>query len=140
MTTKRIFSGAVLGVLLLAGTANAVCIQDQYGGQYELTLDPAHLYAYGTADAVGCDATFYFLTGSVVPLAAGGFALEVTAANPLGDFDNECIATFKLKGQFPNFAWYYDDGYGGQEASWAGCAALIATQSTPPAGQGRRKR
>jgi len=93
------------------------CLQDQYGNQYNFEVDSAHKYVYGYVIAAQeCDAKVWYLTGSYV-----GKNLELTAANPLGDNDTKCVPTFKIKGRFPNAAWYYVDGYGDQEFQWSPC-------------------
>jgi len=62
---------------------------------------------------------------------SGGTKLELTAVNPLGDGDPNCIPTYKLKGTYPNMAWYYTFEYGDQEFTFTSCAT-----GQKPAGPG----
>lgn len=113
-----------LGLLAAAASSEAVCVQDQFGNQYNFTVDAAHKYVYGTVTAVqGCEAETWTLIGSYT---TSPLVTELTAANPLGDFDgNGCISEYKLKGNYPNFAWYYFDGYGAQESAFVACGAPV---------------
>ncbi len=119
---------AFAGVALLyAGTAGAMCVQDQYGNQYNFVVDTINSYVYGSMiSAQGCDAPTWYLTGSYYPDAGPGPQYELTAANPLGDADSSCIATYKIKGTYPNGAWYYTSGYGGQEFTFVSCGVAGA--------------
>lgn len=124
------------GLVLVATAALAgdLCLQDQYGNQYDFVIDSEHRYVYGTMTSVqGCDAPVWPLLGSYV---GGPLTVELTAANPLGDGDFACISEFKLKGQYPNFAWYYDTGYGAQESAWVSCGAAVPED--PAVGGARR--
>lgn len=121
----------VLGLGMLAGAASAqaVCLQDQFGNQYNFTIDASHKYVYGTVTAVqGCESQTWVLIGSYT---SGPLVVELTAANPLGDFDGGgCISEYKLKGNYPNFAWYYADGYGAQESTFVACGAAVLHEGT----------
>ena len=116
----------LLGVILLALasgplSAQSMCLQDQYGNQHNFEFDFVHNYVYGTTTmAQGCDEPNWVLIGSWVK-QPGGAVVELTAANPLGDADIGCISEFKLKGNYPNFAWYYAFGYGSQESTYVDC-------------------
>lgn len=136
---KKVFFAvflAVLGFALMAGSSEAMCIQDQYGNQYDFTVDSTHKYLYGVMySAQGCNAAVWYLTGSYN--AGGGPPYELTAANPLGDGD-VCVATYKIKGTYPGGAWYYTTGYGGQEFTFVNCGAPAAASVDPSKG-GTRK-
>ena len=96
----------------------ASCLIDQFGNKYEFTIDKDHKYVYGTVTNVQCGDTWP-LSGSYVK-KAGFFQLELTAANP-NDGD-ACVPIYKLKGAYPNAAWYYVTGYGDQEFTYTVCA------------------
>jgi hypothetical protein len=98
------------------------CLQDQYGDQWNFFTDFDHRSFAGTVTmAQGCaDPTFHMI-GSYVRRV---FAF--TAINPLGDGDPNCIATFMVKGAYPNSAWFYDTGFGAQEFTWAMCGTTPA--------------
>ncbi|MBI5444582.1 MAG: hypothetical protein HY900_25630 [Deltaproteobacteria bacterium] len=123
-----------LTVAVVAGRAQTLCLQDQYGNQYNFTVDRTQTYVYGTTIGAGCGAVEWPITGSFVQ--QDGIILELTASNPLGVSDN-CVLTYKLKGKYPYAAWYYEDGYGGQEFTWADCAPTTTLESQ--SGQGRLK-
>jgi hypothetical protein len=106
--------------VLPAALLGNVCLQDQYGNQYSFALDQEHGYLYGTVGNSQCAGAPWPLTGSYVQTAEG-LLLELTAANP--DPTAGCVATYKLKGLFPRFAWYYDFGYGAQESAYTACGS-----------------
>ena len=113
---------------LSTAAAVAMCIQDQYGNQYDFTIDYTNNYLYGTVTmAQGCDATVWYVTGSYY--GGGGPPYELTAANPLGDADLFCVTTFKIKGIYPDGEWYYTTGYGAQPFTWLPCGAPAADTS-----------
>ncbi|CAN5324807.1 hypothetical protein BH20ACT24_BH20ACT24_16220 [soil metagenome] len=117
------------------GFAGSKCVQDQYGNQYEFTVDAANRYLYGTMHSgQACEASDWHLLGSYVN-AGGRLVYELTASNPLGDSDAGCIPAFKIKGVWPHGAWFYPTGYGDQEFRWTSCGA----KPTPPASGGARK-
>jgi hypothetical protein len=102
--------------------AGLVCLQDQYGIQYSFTVDQEHQYVYG--EAAGGQLTGvapWPLTGSYV-VTADGLLLELTAANPEAP-GSTLVRTYKLKGLFPRFAWYYETGYGAQESAYVTCGS-----------------
>ena len=123
-----------LAMLMPAVASAQNCLQDQYGNQYVFTVDSAHKYLYGQAlMAQGCSAPTWTMLGSYT---TGPVGIELTASNPLGNSDPFCIQTFKLKGNYPNFAWYYDFGYGNQEATFATC---LTTPTADPSSGGVRR-
>lgn len=132
---KALVFAVGFGLLGMATSSHARCVQDQYGNQYNFTVDTAHKYLYGTVTSVqGCEADTWTLIGSYTN---GPLVVELTGANPHGDFDAEgCIAQFKLKGNYPNFAWYYADGYGAQESQFVECGAPV--RRDPKSGGVRR--
>jgi len=103
---------------------SAFCVFDQAGNQYSFSrdlTDPQGNYLLGTVtNNQGCASTTWYLLGSFV--RSGGTKLELTAVNPLGDHDPNCVPTYKLKGTYPNMAWYYTFGYGDQEFAFTSCA------------------
>ncbi|UCG44888.1 MAG: hypothetical protein JSV58_05720, partial [Candidatus Bathyarchaeota archaeon] len=125
------FCTSGLATFQTEGIPTHACLQDQYGNVYDFEVDLDHNYIYGLFYSnQGCDAPIWPLTGS---FARGeGWMIELTGANPLGDSDPSCVPVFKVKGIYPNAAWYYADGYGGQEFTWTHCGAAI----TEDAGQG----
>jgi hypothetical protein len=60
--------------------------------------------------------------GHAQTLRAQGIQLELTAANPAGNGDPNCIDVYKLKATYPNAEWYYSFGPGGQPFTYSGCA------------------
>jgi hypothetical protein len=107
---------------LPAALLGSVCLQDQYGNQYSFTVDEQHQYIYGTASSnQGCPTTAWPLTGSYT-LTPQGTLLELTVANADG-VGSLCVPTYKLKGLFPRFAWYYENGYGAQESAYVSCGS-----------------
>lgn len=133
---KKVLVFAIGLALLMPAVASAqMCLQDQFGNQYNFTIDNAHKYVYGTVtNAQGCPGGLWPLTGSYT---TGPLVLELTAANPLGA-DQGCISTYKLKGNYPNFAWYYDFGYGAQESSYVPCGAEAT--ANPEEGGARKEK
>jgi len=123
-------------VCLSVGLASALCIQDQYGNQYDFTVDVPSGYLYGVmVSGQACDAPIWYLTGSYVK--SGGVQYELTPANPLGDADGSCIATYKVKGTYPNGEWFYTGGPGGQAFTFQACiAADTADNASNDAGTG----
>lgn len=114
-----------------------MCVQDQYGNQYNFWIDTAHNYLYGTATIQGCSATVWDLTGSYY--AGFGPPFELTMANPLGTGDPVCVSTAKLKGAYPNGEWYYTTGYGAQPFAFVTCGTAPAADASPKAGSGALK-
>jgi hypothetical protein len=113
----------VISVFMVAeARADAFCVQDQYGNQYNFVTDNLNRYAYGSATMVkttiqDCDTPTYHITGSWVrssrihpQTGTSVINYELTAANPLGDSDVGCVATYKLKGVWPDGEWYYIAG------------------------------
>jgi hypothetical protein len=123
----RILLACIL-VSLMVNIGQAKCVQDQVGNQYEFYVDPAHHYLYGEMrSAQGCDAPVWYLIGAWVP--AGGTKYELTASNPLGDADTHCVPVYKIKGLYPNGAWYYTEGYGDQEFQFVPCGSVVEGDS-----------
>lgn len=114
----------IIGLIVFSMVAGvqAMCIEDQYGNQYDFVIDSTHQYVYGSVHMEqDCDAPIWYLTGSYV--LKNGTQYEATAANPLGDSDTRCTATYKIKGTYPKGAWYYTNGYGGQEFTMGPCVS-----------------
>lgn len=131
---KRIITGLVCLTLLTIGIVAAAtgglfedkvttgtCIQDPYGDQYNIVIDPVHSYVTGTLTIPGAPNTWPIL-GSYV-----GKTVELTMVNPTGD-PNYVVAV-KLKGSFPNASWYYDYGYSGGEFTYTACGAPVTASS-----------
>ena len=104
--------------------AQAACIQDQYGNQYNFTIDQTHAYVYGTVtNAQGCSSSTWNLTGVWSNTPSGG-GLELTASNPTPD---NCVPMYTLKGVYPAFDWFYDTGYGTpQPSTYVACGTQVA--------------
>jgi len=112
------------------------CLQDQYGNQYDFTIDTTHGYLYGTvSNAQSCPASTWSLTGSYVQTTSG-LGIELTAANPNGTSD-PCFPIYTLKGIWPNFDWYYAFGISTiPQARWVACGTPTSDKAT---GKGARK-
>ena len=105
-----------------ASLSTTICVQDQYGNQYTFLVDEANQYVHGTVlSGQGCLTPTWPVTGSYVK-ANGQLVFEVTAANPLGAAGN-CVTTYKLKGAYPSFGWYYENGFGGQLSTFVTCGS-----------------
>lgn len=102
--------------------AEARCSQDQYGNQYTYTLDRTTQSITGTVlNVQNCSVQVWPLIGSYAR-QAGVRVQQLTAANP--DPNSSCVAMYMLKGDYPNFAWFYESGYGAQEATFVACSAI----------------
>lgn len=134
---RALLLAAGLAVFAPAVASAQFCLQDQYGIQYNFTVDSEHKYLYGTATMPGlCTVNVWPVIGSYT---TGPLVVELTAANPLGAGD-ACVNTYKLKGNYPNFAWYYEFGYGAQEATWATCGSAPSADGDGPGGPRRPER
>lgn len=104
-----------------------MCYKDQYDNEYWFDINFAENYAYGVVMmAQNCDAPLWYLQGSFY-ITTSGIEFELSAANPLGDYDTMCVASYKLKGKKVGtnwqFMWYYqDDPYGSQQANLLPCS------------------
>ncbi len=131
---KRLF--CVLGLLMFffvvnsvssVDKANAFCLQDQYGNQYNLSY-VAPFYLYGTVSNGQCTGVWP-VTGSIAySLSSPGLVWEITGATQTAE--SSCIDTFKLKGNYPNFEWYYASGPGGQAATYVPCGSAVTNNSS----------
>jgi hypothetical protein len=114
--------GSTAGVLSAFGeSSKKPCFQDQYGNRYVFTVDAEHHYLYGAAvneSSAQCARKWYLL-GSY----SDDGRYELTATNPLGDGDPPCVPAYKIKGIWPDGAWYYSTGFGNQEFTWATCGS-----------------
>jgi hypothetical protein len=114
--------------------ADGECIQDQYGNKYTLTIDEAHQYITGTISG-GQGGGPWILTGSYVQSSpTDPWIYELTATNSNGKSQPGFVPVFKIKGVQPHGAWYYENGYGGQEFIFAACtaAAVMADAALEP--------
>jgi hypothetical protein len=112
------------------------CVQDQYGNQYKFALDATHQYITGSAtNAQGCSGSTWPLLGSYT-YTEKGILVEFTLVNPSSD--SGCVNAYKLKGIWPNSAWYYEGGYGAQEFTFVPCGTALAADAAK-AGRGARK-
>ena len=127
---------ACLFLALGIGFGQSACLQDQYGNQYNFTVNTATNYVYGSVtNAQGCSGGTWPLIGSYV-VSSTGTALELTASNPLGDTDG-CVSAYMLKGVLPNFQWYYDlPSSNPQPGTWTSCGTAL---SGKPTGKGSLK-
>ncbi len=123
-------------VSVMVDAQSTACLQDQYGNQYNFTIDTVHNYLYGTAtpSSTQCPSPPWALTGSYVQTGAG-LALELTAAMPSGA---SCVPIYTLKGDFPNFDWYYDYGISTtpQQSKFVACGTAVSPKVT---GKGNQK-
>jgi hypothetical protein len=123
------------------GFSNGECIQDQYGYRYTLTIDAAHQYITGTVTG-GQGGGPWILTGSYVQSAPGDpWIYELSVANANGTNQPGFVPVYKLKGVQPYGAWYYQDGFGGQEFTFTSCTAFAgeAEVAQEPLGPGERR-
>jgi hypothetical protein len=105
------------------------CIQDQYGNQYTLRIDPAHQYITGTVGG-GQGGGPWILTGSYVQSGPDDpWIYELTATNSTAG-QNGFVQVFKIKGVQPNGAWYYESGFGNQEFTFVACGAAAPAAET----------
>jgi hypothetical protein len=104
------------------------CIQDQYGNQYNLTIDEAHQFITGTVSG-GQGGGPWVIFGSYVQSSpTDPWVYELTAVNSVPNQPG-FIAAFKIKGVQPQGAWYYDIGFGGQEFTFTACGAAVAAEA-----------
>jgi hypothetical protein len=117
------------------------CVQDQYGNQYNFKLDTAHQYITGSAtNAQGCSGGTWPLLGSYA-YTEKGILVEFTLVNP--SESSSCVDAYKLKGIWPDSAWYYESGYGAQEFTFVPCGTAVKAEATAAAkkkGQGALKK
>jgi hypothetical protein len=113
------------------------CLQDQYGNQYNFTVDKTNTYLYGTVtpSPTQCPSVPWDMTGTFVTTPTG-IGLEITAANP--DPQNRCAPIYTLKGIMPNFQWFYETGVSNppQPGTWVSCGTKT---SDPGTGKGALK-
>ncbi|MFQ6105407.1 MAG: hypothetical protein ACE5OP_14125 [Candidatus Glassbacteria bacterium] len=127
----RLIGLTVVTLFVAASAAGATsCFMDQYGNEYWFDINFAEGYVYGTTEsAQGCDAPTWYLQGSFY-ITTSGIQFELSASNPLGDADNYCIASYKLKGIKVGanweFMWYYQwRDYGDQPGNLVPCSMGI---------------
>jgi hypothetical protein len=118
----------------VTASARATCIQDQYGNQYNFTIDAAQGFVYGNVVAgQSCSTPTWALTGTFSETSSG-VGLELTAANPTTD---DCVAEYTLKGIYPNFDWFYNTGYHTpQPSTYVACGSTVSKEAV---GKGRLK-
>jgi hypothetical protein len=121
-TLFSLLAGFVLASGMVYG--QTACLQDQYGNQYNFTVDETNAYVYGsvTSGPNQCKSSPWNMTGSFVT-GSGGLGFEITAANP--DPSNGCPPIFTLKGIWPNFNWYYVTGVSDQPGTWVACGTKV---------------
>jgi len=113
------------------------CLQDQYGNQYNFTVDKTNTYLYGiVTGGQSCPAAVWPLTGSFVTTSSG-IGLEITSTNPNGTSD-PCVPMYTVKGIMPNFQWYYATGVSSpsQPGTWVSCGTKTSDTAN---GKGARK-
>ena len=123
----------ILALLFTAAAqAQAICLEDQYGDQYTLTLDNKNGLLAGTAvtpSAFGCTTPSYHALGSFWRVD-GQILYEITVFSPLGDGETMCSSGWKIFGAYPNGEWaYFDSGYGAQPFTWKKCGAPLKAYS-----------
>ena len=123
-TLFSLLAGFVLASGMVYGQSK--CLQDQYGNQYNFTVDETNTYVYGsvTSPPGQCPGQPWDLTGSFVVTSAG-VGLELTSSNP--DPSNGCVPIYTLKGIMPNFNWYYINGPSNppQPGKWVACGTQV---------------
>lgn len=134
---SRLGHGAVAAFLASAAVpSQADCIQDAYGNQYFLNFDTVHQTITGNAKMVQCDGAIWAIVGSYSGANFNRRQQTLAFANA-NDAPNCQFGPFMLKGKYPNYAWYYPYGYGGQEGKFVACTTVEAPVSLP--GQGVRR-
>jgi hypothetical protein len=128
----RMLCSVLVCLVLVSGMVygQTACIQDQYGDQYNYTVDKATTYVYGTATIAPtfeCPGGPWPITGSYVTSTSGN-GFELTAANP-DPSSITCVPIFTLKGTWPNFDWYYLTGPSvpPQPGTWVPCSKTSVT-------------
>jgi hypothetical protein len=121
-----------LACTLSAPAAMAECLQDQYGNQYNITLDATNKAISGVATVNQRSGEQWTLSGSYATNKAGTKRKEQQLTMSDSSDHN---TLYMLRGIYPNFAWYYGGVYGGQEATWVACGTAVTAQ---PAGEGRQ--
>ena len=123
---RNILACLAFGCATLA--AQTACLQDQYGNQYNFTIDEPQGFVYGTTTGgQSCQSATLPITGTFAKTANGLF-FELTAANPTPD---SCVAEYTLKGIYPNFDWYYSTGYTTpQPSKYVACGSAVAKDVT----------
>jgi hypothetical protein len=117
------------------------CIQDQYGNQFTLRIDPDHQYITGEVSG-GQGGGPWILTGSYTQSSpTDPWVYELTVTNTNGTGQPEFVPVYKLKGVQPQGAWYYDSGYGNQEFTFTPCTAVaeMADAGREPLEPGERR-
>ena len=132
----RMLHCVLVFLVLAAGMVygQTACLQDQYGNQYNFTVDKTDSYLYGTVTSTqGCGT--WPITGSYV-VSTTGTGLEITAANVVSA--SSCVPMYTVKGAMPNFNWYYDFGPSPnpQPGTWVACGTSITEK---PTGKGQLK-
>ncbi len=126
-----LFCGLIMASQASFAVKKASCLQDQYGNQYNVVYDTTTDSITGTmTTAQGCPATTWPLIGSY-----RGKVMEITAANP--DLSS-CVNMYMLKGSYPNFAWFYANGYGAQESAYVACGAPASADGSSGGAQGAK--
>lgn len=136
-TLSKLCQGVVVAGLASAALPSlADCIQDAYGNQYFLNFDTVHQTITGNAKMVQCDGAVWALVGSYSGANFNRRQQTIAFANS-NDAPNCQFGPFMLKGKYPNYAWYYTYGYGGQDGKFVACTTGEAPASL--AGQGARR-
>lgn len=125
-----VFTVFAVVALSVAPLASAECIQDQYGNQYNITLDTTNKAISGFAIMNQRGGERWTLSGSYV--GSGSFRIQqITMADSL-----DSNRLYMLKGRYPNFGWYYDGVFDPvQNAAFTACDAPL---SAPAGGKGGR--
>jgi hypothetical protein len=115
---------AAAAALAVAPFVSAECLQDQYGNQFNITLDTTYKSISGVATMVQRSGEQWTISGSYI----GGGRFRVQQLTMADSQSSNTL--YMLKGTYPNFAWYYGGVYGEQEGAWAACGAAAAPQGT----------
>lgn len=104
---KSLHAAIAVAALSVAPFASALCIQDQYGNQYEITLNPDTKSITGAVTIVQLGGVVQTLSGSYVfGEKILGRIQQLTFADP-----SNPNRLYMLKGNYPKFGWYYDGVY-----------------------------
>jgi hypothetical protein len=108
------------------------CLQDQYGNQYNITVDPVNKSITGVATVVQRNNELWTLSGSYATNKTGTKRKEQQLTMTDSTNTNQL---YMLRGIYPNFAWYYNGSYGAQEATWVACGTPVTAKAANAEGR-----
>ena len=133
MKQMKIAALALATLLSAPAVMAQECLQDQYGNQYNITVDAVNKSISGVATIVQRDNEQWTLSGSYATNKAGTKRKEQQLTMADSSNSNQL---YMLRGVYPKFAWYYNGAYGAQEGTWVACGTAVAAKAAN--GQGRQ--